>query len=94
MHMIRHDDERNHDDPFAFKMPQSFRDDLGTFAPPQETGAMSGIEPALDRAGKALMIFALDLVAPRFRMKPSATLRVRSPIDCAAVTESRPPAET
>src|SRR5436309_942845 len=50
MRVIRHDHRGNHDHALTFKMPQSFRYDLSALRSSQKTGAMTYIEPALDRA--------------------------------------------
>lgn len=61
--MIRHDDGGDYNHPLALKVPQRFGYDLRAFASAQETCTMSGIEPALDRSRKPLVILAFGLVA-------------------------------
>lgn len=77
--MIWHDHPRDLLVAFSFEMPKRLRHDRRTFWTPEQTRTMPGVEPALYRAGKALVIVMVFRVRPRRRMDSKPRLALTHP---------------
>src|SRR4029453_9494003 len=88
MQMIWHYYSRNNGYPFSVEIAQCLSDDLCTIMTPQNTQAVSGIEPALNRSREPLMIFALNINTPRLWINTQPCFTFRLPLSAQAMRHS------
>lgn len=65
---------------FAVEMLEGVTDNAGAFRATENAGAMTGIEPLLDRAGETLVILTFRLARPWLRMQAQPCVALILPL--------------
>src|SRR5207249_4029965 len=80
VHMIWHHDRRNQSKAFTIKMTKRLSDYRRTIWATKNTRPVAGVEPSLDRAGEAFVIFSFNLTAPWLGVKTKPNFALALPL--------------